>query len=200
MPYFKINFLFSILVWKENQECGEQYNNFEMVIKNEVNNSIFFSNIAKALLSYFWVHKPDFEINFLLSILVWKENQECGEQYNSFVEGEGGGWTAFTFTIWFVACSNFIGLRAIITDIAFFTFAGQHPIISTALFTFLSSVAGLTFAFLRFIFTSFFVCTNIITLTIRLRLDRRPIQFETFTTYTAVRMHPQSNLIVCRWI
>ena len=53
-----------------------------MVIKNEVNNSIFFSKIAKALLSYFWVHMLDVQIDFVFLIFVWYKNQECGEQYN----------------------------------------------------------------------------------------------------------------------
>ena len=59
--------------------------------------------------------------------------------------------------------------------------AGRHPIISTALITFLSRVAGLTLAFLCFVFTIFCVCTNIITPTFRLGFSSRdPIQFETF--------------------
>ena len=59
---------------------------------------------------------------------------------------------------------------------------GRHPIISTALFTFLSSVVGLTFAFLCFAYTIFCVCTNFITPTFRDGFSSgRPIQFETCT-------------------
>ena len=57
---------------------------------------------------------------------------------------------------------------------------GWHPIISTALITFLSSVVGLTFAFLCFACTIYFVCTNFITPTFKDGFRCwRPIQFET---------------------
>ena len=57
---------------------------------------------------------------------------------------------------------------------------GFIPIISFALFAFLTSVVGLTLAFLCCVFTSFFLCTNIITPTFRDGFcSWCPIQFET---------------------
>ena len=55
-----------------------------------------------------------------------------------------------------------------------------RPIIFCTLITLSSFIARFTSALLYFLFTIFWLCTNIIALTIRLNFDSFPIQFETF--------------------